>query len=226
MKNLSEKFSIRKNDIITIVGSGGKTTLMYTLAGELAQKGRVLITTSTKIGVPKGDRGDLVYFEDLADYIRPKGGVITVMGQGRKGRMIQSIDDSWLGKVKDQFDYILMEGDGAKRKPLKGWRDFEPVVLEASRITIGVLPLRLVGQEIIDEQIFNPEIFKKDFGFESRLDFEVVWRIVSSDQGIFKASKPEDRKILYLSQSQGLEELGDQLKAYLEEKNEAIEVYY
>ena len=39
--------------VTAIIGGGGKTTLMETLAGELSKKGRVIITTSTHIRRPE-----------------------------------------------------------------------------------------------------------------------------------------------------------------------------
>ena len=32
--------------------------------------------------------------------------------------------------LEDKFDLILIEGDGSKRKNLKGWNDNEPAVYE------------------------------------------------------------------------------------------------
>ena len=39
--------------VTAIIGGGGKTTLMETLAGELSKKGKVIITTTTHICRPK-----------------------------------------------------------------------------------------------------------------------------------------------------------------------------
>ena len=57
---LLKEFDIKKGDIITITGAGGKTSLMFSLARELASLGRVLVTTTTKIYVPHPDN-----FEEL-----------------------------------------------------------------------------------------------------------------------------------------------------------------
>ena len=41
-----------KKDIISFVGAGGKTTMMFKLAEELRLNNKVLVTTTTKIYVP------------------------------------------------------------------------------------------------------------------------------------------------------------------------------
>ena len=39
--------------VTAIIGGGGKTTLIATLAGELSKKGKVIITTTTHIRRPE-----------------------------------------------------------------------------------------------------------------------------------------------------------------------------
>ena len=48
--NISQAFNIENNEVISLVGSGGKTTLMFTIARELSSAGnKVITTTTTKI---------------------------------------------------------------------------------------------------------------------------------------------------------------------------------
>ncbi|MYK97918.1 MAG: hypothetical protein F4014_03650, partial [Gemmatimonadetes bacterium] len=42
-----DTLGIRRGDAVAIVGSGGKATLMYRLAGEAVDRGDAVITTST-----------------------------------------------------------------------------------------------------------------------------------------------------------------------------------
>ena len=53
MNSLKEALDIHPKDVISIVGAGGKTTLMFALARELSnKKGMVITTTTTKIFPP------------------------------------------------------------------------------------------------------------------------------------------------------------------------------
>ena len=47
-----KQFNIKKSDVVTITGAGGKTSLMFALANELSTLGKVLVTSTTKIYVP------------------------------------------------------------------------------------------------------------------------------------------------------------------------------
>ena len=50
--NLIDTFKISKKDIITIVGAGGKTSLMYSASSLLRKDYKVLVTTTTHIYIP------------------------------------------------------------------------------------------------------------------------------------------------------------------------------
>ena len=57
MKRLSDAFLLNPPGVISLVGAGGKTTLMFRLAGMLSAAGRsVLTTTSTKIFPPRSNQ--------------------------------------------------------------------------------------------------------------------------------------------------------------------------
>ena len=49
---LSRALRIHGKDVVTLTGGGGKTTLMFRLAGELTAAGRLVVTTlTTRISV-------------------------------------------------------------------------------------------------------------------------------------------------------------------------------
>lgn len=80
------EYEKKRPRIISVVGAGGKTTLIYRLAEELKRKGlRVLITTTTKMYVPKrrfiswesgigeeGDKGKQESAKQMEEKIRVK----------------------------------------------------------------------------------------------------------------------------------------------------------
>ena len=56
---LTEKLHIRHGDVVSFIGSGGKTTSIITTANELAAHGlRVAVTTTTKMGIREKGRLD------------------------------------------------------------------------------------------------------------------------------------------------------------------------
>ena len=53
-------FLAEKGHVVSLVGGGGKTTLLYAFARHCAAKGwRVLVSTTTHIRRPSGRQGDM-----------------------------------------------------------------------------------------------------------------------------------------------------------------------
>lgn len=61
---LSALLNIKRNSITSIVGAGGKTTLMFYLADEHRQESKVLVTTTTKIYVPENEQYDHLMLDE------------------------------------------------------------------------------------------------------------------------------------------------------------------
>ena len=91
-----EIFHIKKGDIITLTGAGGKTSLMMALATELAQIGKVLITTTTKIYKPLNTQFQKLILKDSA-----------FVGQGKNIFVLgNSIEDNKLTGVSLSLIHI------------------------------------------------------------------------------------------------------------------------
>lgn len=196
-KCLGDLIDIKIGDIISVVGSGGKTTFIYNLAEEL-RKEKVLISTTTKMLCPEENQVD--YFFCLAEdnEISIKKGRTFIAGEKVNQNKISG-DISLIKKYMSRFDYVLLECDGSKTKPLKGWNDTEPVILNETTKTIGIIPLHIIGQKVTEENIHRIEIFNNIFktklGDEITLD--VIAEIIVNPSGLFKDSVGE--KILFLN---------------------------
>ncbi len=197
MKKLYEIFDIKKGDIVSITGSGGKSTLMFSLGKELKNLGRVLLTTSTKIRIPEQGQVDYLY-KDFLDYKKlSEDRVLVCIGQALKGRnKLGEIGHPNLMKIKDDFDYILIEADGSRNLPLKMWKDTEPVLYDLTSKTIGVISLEVLGQKKDQSFIYNLEGFNEIF-LEEYITEEVISKLVS--KGMFRNFSKD--KYLYLNKA-------------------------
>lgn len=195
---LTEAFDIKKHDIVAFVGSGGKTTAMYTLAEELMGNGSVLVTTTTKIGVPKNQSEFKKYYpnDKIGEIDSNKFRLIVTGGPEQKNK-ITSITDEDFRSIYKKFDYVLIESDGSKMLPYKAWREFEPVIREETTKTIGIIPITGILEQVDDDMIFNSELFKAKFGFKDVLSMDVLKNIIESESGIFKGAK--GKRYLYFN---------------------------
>jgi probable selenium-dependent hydroxylase accessory protein YqeC len=220
MKTLTELFDIKKGDVVSITGTGGKTSLLFKLGNELRIKSRVLITTSTRIYMPSKKDYDFMY--TMEEYMSDKKwnheGATVIYGEYvKKENKLIGIKDVDLEKVMDDFDVVLIEADGSKMLPLKAWKDYEPPILKRTTKSIGVFPVDMIGEKISRDNIYNYEDFIKLTEGMSIVDNETVGKICSDKNGIFKNSRGS--LYLYINRADDSEQLQKalDLAAYLKE---------
>lgn len=126
--------------VVAVIGSGGKSTLLRTLAREAGERGvHVVLATTTHFLafegialVTSGDMGDVVRALDEAGTAcvgTPTGDAL-----GRLGAPAFS-----MGKLARVADLVLVEADGSKRLPLKAHASHEPVVPPEATVTVDVV---------------------------------------------------------------------------------------
>ena len=131
------KLSAERHRGIALTGGGGKTSVMFRLADELAKMGKtVIVTTTTHIFNPPGRNVvETDCAEDAAKRLERNGSVL-VVGVPAAGGKLKSLPLTEAARLKELADVLLYEADGAKRLPIKVPKDGEPVILELSLIHI------------------------------------------------------------------------------------------
>ena len=195
---------IKKGEIISITGAGGKTSLIFFLAKNLSKKGRVLITTTTKIYIPEKQYFEKLYIGNSVVMGDSKN--IVVEGRGTLENKLLGLTYDEIEDKKKLYDYILIEADGSKRKLLKGWNDSEPCIPNFTTLTIGVVNLKSIGLTINKENIHRLKIFQKNTS-------EAVGKLITSDilikyieTGSF-FQKINSKNIIFLNGVESLEDL-------------------
>lgn len=139
-------FLKEKGHVISIVGAGGKTTLLYALAKRFKENGaRTIVTTTTHIFRPDGDLWARNANEVKCLWNR---GSYAVVGQLAENGKLRSLSKQELNAYVEMADVVLIEADGAKQLPCKVPAAHEPVLLEASDIVIGVMGMDAYGRSI------------------------------------------------------------------------------
>lgn len=112
----SEALAIRPG-VTAIIGSGGKTSLLYRLADELKDGGSVLVTTSTHILPP----------EHLPVYTRT-GRVRGVCCVGTPCGIKLTAPEQSFEELAGLADFVLVEADGSAHLPIKAHASHEPPI--------------------------------------------------------------------------------------------------
>jgi probable selenium-dependent hydroxylase accessory protein YqeC len=202
------------SSVISIVGGGGKTTCMFRLAAELKKnKKKVLVTTTTKIYYPKKSEFiyDEVYIGKNVFSIKEK------VPQKDSGCIVVAADSYLAGDSKlhgfncDQitniyklqlFDFILIEADGARQKPVKAPGKNEPVIPKETSIIIGMIGFTCFGRPISEKTVHRVENFCSITGTSEGeiIDREAISELVKSTTGLFKGIPANATKIFLINQ--------------------------
>jgi probable selenium-dependent hydroxylase accessory protein YqeC len=143
--------------VTSVVGSGGKTTLLRALAEELVAHGRsVILTTTTHIMPFEGI--ELVSSPDEASLGRAlaRAHVACVGSFSENGKFGPS--PLPVERLAELADHVLIEADGSKRLPIKAHAPYEPVVPSCSARCMLVVGASGFSRPA-SESAHRPELF-------------------------------------------------------------------
>ncbi len=136
---------------VSLVGAGGKTTILYYLAHELAALGKqIAITTTTHISHPQKQECESVVTDENRDaiYTALHKKRLVVVGTPAKEGKLSSPSPSILKYLHDEADYLLIEADGSHRLPVKLPNETEPVIYPETDKIIAVAGLSALGKPL------------------------------------------------------------------------------
>lgn len=152
--SLAGAFGVPKG-VTSLVGGGGKTTLMLALARELAGAGHtVVVSTSTHIFPPDGVLTLTGATEEDVRRAFQSERLVCLGTPAERGKL--SAPKLTADEMARLADYVLLEADGAKRLPLKAPAEHEPVVPPETALVIAVLGLDGIGKPV-SQSAFRPE---------------------------------------------------------------------
>ncbi len=209
--------------IISIIGSGGKTTLIETLAllGK-SEHLKVLVTTTTHMALPEDHQYPFTtLIDDVEELTLPKEAIL-LLGTRDKGR-IAPLPSHLFNQIAQSFDLILVEADGARGLPLKYHKKSEPVIPLQTTALVKILGLSSFRKER-KEVIHNYSLFSQEN--TDRVDFSLIHTLAFHPQGLAVGSDVK-REILFYNQSDMLtskeiESLLEEGQPYLTHNQEGI----
>lgn len=191
--------------ITSIVGAGGKTTVLRKLVeyGLLAGTPMMVTTTTqlyeTQVALWNPYYGDS--FEKAEAHCQEaiNMGRCAAWFGGIKGTKVQAVDTAGIDdmhRVHPKWS-IVIEADGAKEKWIKAPKTMEPVIPSLTTTTIGVVNLQVLGTPLDDEHVHNldlvMEIVERDRG--AIITPSMLGKLVLHPRGLFQYSKGD--KIIF-----------------------------
>jgi len=198
MPLLSDLIDLPTGSLIAIVGAGGKTATMYTLASELAQRGkRVITTTTTQIFYPEPGETDTLIVASETDALLKKIDAalqqyhrVTVAGNVLRTEKLAGLqpEQPYELLVKSCADVVIVEADGARHRMIKAPAEHEPVIPLKTNVALLLMSAEAINQSLSDRIAHRPELVAKVTGIHMGdvLSPAVIARLITSEQGALK----------------------------------------
>lgn len=203
--------------VIALVGGGGKTTAMFALAEEFSADGHdVLMTTTTHIADPRNEAGrdfdhlclDTNAAVDPRRFPRPAAGrgcrCVLAAGDAADPGKLKGIDPTRLRALRRIWPFILVEADGAKRKPVKAPAAYEPVLPPSADLVLGLIGLDALGRPCDADTVHRPECFAPVTGCApgTMIGLDHLARLITSPDGLFKNVPAATPRVLVLNKAE------------------------
>lgn len=200
-----------KGEVISVVGAGGKTSIINALAQEFLFLGKkVIITTTTHLRKPTGETEKVLILENRpAEAIRKIKEVFQrsnlalwankETSEGKiSGVLPTAVDIIAASKISD---FILIEADGSRGLPIKAPALHEPVIPDATNVLIGVIGVDAVGHTIDTKNVHRPEILKNLLQNPNAevVDEEVILKLICHQNGLFKGAADNMKKVVVIN---------------------------
>lgn len=154
--------------IWSVIGGGGKTTLLRSLADELVAEGKTVVLATTTHFLPFSGIDTVVSTDEfeVARQLKAQR-VICVGTPAHEARNAGKLAPSRIAPhdLASLADFVLVEADGSRHMPVKAHSNREPVIPDGSNLTITVIGASAFGKPVA-QTVHRAEIFCENSGCE------------------------------------------------------------
>src|SRR5437660_44547 len=208
MPQLSDLIELPIRPLIAIIGAGGKTATMYTLADELAKRGkRIITTTTTQIFYPGSDETEMLIVASETDVLLEtieetweQCHRVTVAGTVLRTEKLAGLqpEQPYELLMKSGADVVIVEADGARHRMIKAPAEHEPVIPLQTNVALPMMSAEAINQPLSDRIAHRPEQVATVTGINvgDVLLPAVIAKLMTKEQGGMK--KIPETAVVYL----------------------------
>jgi probable selenium-dependent hydroxylase accessory protein YqeC len=212
--DISQALCLGDSGVICLFGGGGKTSLMFSLARQLEKMHKkVLTTTTTKIFYPDSKQavhtlicntaGQLI--NTIRTAVTHPVHICAGSSHDPKSGKLSGFSADEIGQIQSAalFDWIIIEADGARGKPIKASADHEPVFPDICTHLVLVAGLDAVNTPLDDAHVHRYELFSKNTGLPvgKALTPEAITRALNIEMNKAAGRCRASRRLIFLNKA-------------------------
>ncbi|MDJ0923651.1 MAG: selenium cofactor biosynthesis protein YqeC [Acidimicrobiia bacterium] len=205
MTAFSALLGLDERELISLVGGGGKSTVLFGLGSELAAAGRrVILTTTTKMGREQAMLARTICWSAdtrSANEALDKPGPVMLLTAGDDHKVTGPAPE-----VVDRLfreagaDFVIVEADGSWQRPLKAPAAHEPVVPSTTTTVLILMGAGAVGRPLNEVTHRVEEAVRfTSLPPDHILTVEDCARILVHPDGALRVCPPQSRVLVAVS---------------------------
>lgn len=203
---LIEAIPLRPGVRLALVGAGGKSTGLFTLARQY--EGAVWLATSTHLAVEQATQSDRHFIlkpgsVDLGG-VQASSGITLITGPQVENGRLAGLEPAQLAELARRAGEIplLIEADGSRRRPLKAPDEHEPAIPEFVDTVAVIAGWKGVGLPLDPGSVHRPDRFGRLAGIASGevVTMDALAAVLAHPEGGLKNIPPAARKIVLINQ--------------------------
>lgn len=205
---LSRPLALRGGSCVSIIGAGGKHTLMHRLSVELSSAGTSVVITSTTNLHRNAQLAPLptVLVDKQSDW---RQALCCALGEHRRAVVVGSAmgKNMFRGVGSHQVEpitaaapeaVVLVKADGARKRLLKVPGPHEPVHPPQVDVCVLVLSLAAIGAAVNEQHVHRLELVR-GITAERTITEKTLVDVINAAGGYSEHLAPGARRVLYLS---------------------------
>lgn len=212
---LTDALGMTADEIVALVGGGGKTTAMFRLAREVvANGGSVITTTTTRIfgaqialapaHVPAAD----LTRERVAAALAVHRHVLVIGPTDAGSGKAEGVSLDLFRRLRAWFPGVclLNEADGSRMRPFKAPAAYEPVIPADTTLVVPVVGADVFGKPLDADHVHRPELVSALCGAPpgTPITPAIVARVLAHPQGGRKGVPAGARVVVLINKVESL----------------------
>jgi molybdenum cofactor cytidylyltransferase len=203
---LLDAFPFENTSIWAFVGSGGKTSTIFSLVRQY--KKPIIVTTTTHLSLAEVQLGDYDWImDDVFKFPEEIPNGILVITAGDNGaEKVEGLNENQMNQLSkwalENKAPMLIEADGSRGKPLKAPADYEPAIPAFVNRVIVVAGMGSIHRPLTANNVHRPNIFAELAGIEigEIITARNIQKVLAHPLGGLKNIPVEIDKTLLLTQ--------------------------